>query len=90
MPNKTDQEEMAPKSCRECERWQEIRHKLRISELLTGAIDDLSERVKSKDFKLTLGDYVKLLQLEQEMEEESPKEIKVTWVDPVVTSETVK
>ena len=29
-----------------------------------------------------MGDYLKLLQMEQEIEEESPKEIKVTWVEP--------
>ncbi len=80
----------APQSCRECERWPEIKSKLHISELLTRAIEDLGERVKAKDFKLTLGDYLKLVQLEKELEEEAPKEIKVTWVDPAATSEPEK
>jgi hypothetical protein len=42
----------------------------------------IDERMKAGDFKPTLGDYLKLLQLEQEIGEEPPKEIKVTWVEP--------
>lgn len=78
---------MAPQSCRDCERWPEIKSQLHLAELLTKTIEDLGERVKAKDFKLTLGDYLKLLQLEKEMEEDGPKEIKVTWVDPAGMSE---
>jgi len=35
-----------------------------------------------EDVKATLGDYIRLVQLQQELEEEEPKDIKVTWVDP--------
>ena len=90
MPEQTIEERMAPPSCRDCERWQEIKNKIHIAELLTKAIEGLGDRVKSNDFKLTLGDYLKLLQLEKEMEEQAPKEIKVTWVEPPGTSEPEK
>ena len=53
-------------------------------------MEDLGERVKSKEFKLTLGDYLKLLQLEKELEDAGPKEIKVTWIDPAITSKPEK
>lgn len=33
----------------------------------------------------SLGDYIRLIQLHRELEEEEPKEIKVTWVDPETT-----
>jgi hypothetical protein len=32
--------------------------------------------------KATLGDYIRLVQLQKELEEEEPGEITVTWVDP--------
>jgi len=90
MPETNSDEKMAPQSCRECERWPEIKNKLHLSELLTSAIDKLEARVKADDFKLTLGDYLKLLQLEKEIEGEGLKEIKVTWVDPAGMSEPGK
>lgn len=90
MPDTNSKQESAPKSCKDCERWQEIKQKFRISEVLSQAMEDLGERVKSKEFKLTLGDYLKLLQLEKELEETGPKEIKVTWIDPAITSKPEK
>lgn len=82
MPKETERQITASKSCRECEHWQEIKQQLRISELLASAITNMEERLKSQDFKPSLGDYLKLLQLEKEMEEGAPAEIKVTWVEP--------
>ena len=32
--------------------------------------------------KATLGDYIRLVQLQQELEQEEPKDIQVTWVEP--------
>jgi hypothetical protein len=82
MPEETEKQITAPKSCRECEHWQEIKHQLRVSELLAKTIHGIEERLKSPDFKVTLADYLKLLQLEKEMDEEAPTEIKVTWIEP--------
>ena len=72
----------APKNCQECSRWKEVKHKLRISESLAKTIAEIENRMSSKEFKPTLGDYLKLLQMEKEFEEETPKEIRVTWVEP--------
>ena len=76
------------KNCRTCPEWQVMRQKLRISELLVKAIEGFESRMNEKDFKPTVAEYLKLLQMEQEMDatEEKPKEIKVTWVDPASTS----
>lgn len=90
MPEITKRQITAPKSCRECEHWLDLKQKLQISELLMKAINGMEERLKTLDFKPTLGDYLKLLQLEQEMEEAGPTEIKVTWVDPESLSTTEK
>ena len=35
--------------------------------------------------KATLGDYIRLVQLHKELDDESPKEIRVTWVEPAET-----
>ena len=32
--------------------------------------------------KASLGDYIKLVQLEKDLADEGPREIKVTWIDP--------
>jgi hypothetical protein len=36
----------------------------------------------SKEVKASLGDYIRLVQLQRELEEDEVREIKVTWVDP--------
>lgn len=82
MPKDKDNSFTAPNSCGECEHWQVIKQQIRISELLANAIKGMEDRLKSPDFKPTLGDYVKLLQMEKEMEEGTAAEIKVTWVEP--------
>jgi hypothetical protein len=57
-------------------------------------VDELIEQVEKKlggnDVKVTLADYIRLVQLRKELEEETPKEIKVTWIerDPESSSET--
>ena len=35
-----------------------------------------------EEVKASLGDYIRLVQLHKELDEEAPREIKVTWVDP--------
>lgn len=43
---------------------------------------DIESRFESESGKASVGDYIRLLQLERELDEdETPKEIKVTWVE---------
>ena len=42
----------------------------------------MEKKLGGKDVKATLGDYIRLVQLQTELEEEEPKDIKVTWVEP--------
>jgi hypothetical protein len=42
----------------------------------------MESRIKAQEVKPSVAEYLKLLQIEQELEQESPKEIKVTWVEP--------
>ncbi len=60
-------------------RWRAISRKERISKLLT----DIEERLDLKTSKVTLADFIRLTQLERELEEEEqPREIIVTWKEP--------
>ena len=42
----------------------------------------LEEQMGGGAVKASLGDYIRLVQLHKELDEEAPREIKVTWVDP--------
>ena len=83
-------DEKALKDCKECGRWNEIKERIRISILLEKAITGIESRLAAKDFKPTMGDYLKLLQIEKDFEQDQIKEIKVTWVVPLVTSGSEK
>jgi hypothetical protein len=45
-------------------------------------LKNVEKKLAGKNVKATLGDYIKLMQLQTELEAEEPKDIKVTWVDP--------
>ena len=79
METTVNEEEKAPKTLR-----------IRISDLLDKAIVGIEDRFKSTDFKPTMGDYLKLLQMEIELEQEEVREIKVTWVEPPVIPDSAK
>ena len=53
------------------------------------AVKSMLTKIETKmsggDIKATLGDYIRLVQLQKELDDESPKEIKVTWVEPAET-----
>ena len=42
--------------------------------------------MKGDKMKATLGDYIRLVRLHKELDDESPKEIRVTWVEPAERS----
>jgi hypothetical protein len=42
----------------------------------------IETKMKGNQMKATLGDYIRLVQLHKELDDESPKEIRVTWVEP--------
>jgi hypothetical protein len=76
----------ASESCEECDRWKEIRQRFNIANLLSGLMGNFEARIEAKELKPTVAEYLKLMQIEQEIEQESPKEIKVTWVEPETIS----
>ena len=85
---KGKRQEKAPKSCQECEHWAEVSKKLRVGGILEKVIATMETRLAAEEFKPSLTDYLKLVQLEKEVGDEEIKEIKVTWVEPVESTET--
>ena len=55
-----------------------------LPEVIRSAREAFEKELKDAKFKPTLAEYLKLLQFEQEItqEEEIPREITVTWVEP--------
>jgi hypothetical protein len=52
------------------------------TDLVDRMIKDFEKSLKKGEIKLTVGDFVRLVQLRQGLHEEEPKEIRVTWVEP--------
>ncbi len=52
------------------------------AELLDEVIRKVEQKVANGELKPTVGDLVRLWQLERELGDEQPKEIKVQWVEP--------
>jgi len=52
-------------------------------------LDKIETKLQGEDLKVSLGDFIRLVQLEKELaDEETPREIKVTWVEPRTTSDS--
>jgi hypothetical protein len=45
-------------------------------------LKNIEEKLSGEDVKASLGDYIRLVQLHKELDEEAPRQIKVTWVEP--------
>jgi hypothetical protein len=51
------------------------------AQVIKGVLEKMEKQMSSDTMKATMGDYIRLVQLHKELDEESPKEIKVTWVE---------
>jgi hypothetical protein len=52
-------------------------------ERVTTLLEEIERSLKVSEMKVTLADFIRLTQLERELEgEEQPREIIVTWKDP--------
>ena len=80
------------KTCEQCKRWADVKKRMRIAEVLASAVKGFQEKLESKDFKPTVAEYLKLVQMEQEYEQEldAPREIQVTWVEATPSFEDSK
>ncbi len=52
------------------------------AQVVKSMLTKMEKKMAGKDMKATVADYIRLLQLHKELDDESPKEIRVTWVEP--------
>lgn len=52
------------------------------ADLVERAIESIEQKLGSSDVKATFADFIRLLQLQKELQTDEPREIKVTWIDP--------
>ena len=45
----------------------------------------MEDKLGAPDVKATFGDFIRLLQLQKELQVDEPREIKVTWIEPSET-----
>src|SRR6266700_1765900 len=79
MAIKNKKPEKASKECRDCEQRRSRKDKAGVADLLSKAMEGFEKRIQEADFKMTVGDYLKLVQMKTEYAQEGAKEIRVTW-----------
>ena len=79
----TRKRERSPRSCAQCP----IRGEQQ--KLICELVEKVGSKLKD-DSKASVSDYIRLLQIQKEMEEGQPKEIQVTWVEQPKESGAVK
>jgi hypothetical protein len=52
------------------------------ADLVERAIESIEQKLGASDVKATFADFIRLLQLQKELQVDEPQEIKVTWIDP--------
>jgi hypothetical protein len=50
------------------------------AQLVKDLLKNAQVKLRRKESKPSLGDYIRLLQLQKEMDEEEPREIRLSWV----------
>jgi hypothetical protein len=58
------------------------------ADVIREAIKIFEEKFKSANIKITASEYIRLLELQQQMNEEKPREIRIRWVQPSETTES--
>ena len=51
------------------------------AEIVRELLAKIEGKLSGDEVKFTLADYVRLVQLKQELDEEEPRDIRVTWVE---------
>jgi hypothetical protein len=51
------------------------------SQVVKELLKNAQIKLRRRESKPSLGDYIRLLQMQKELEEEEPREIKVTWFE---------
>ena len=58
-----------------------------VQEAVDKAIDNMRSKLLDGDFKMTVGEFARLLELRKELSADNIRHVKVTWVDPLLQME---
>jgi hypothetical protein len=75
MPNSEDDTEDVPKTKTK-------------ADVIREAIKIFEKKFDAANIKITASEYIRLLELQQQMNEEKPREIRIRWVQPSETTES--
>jgi hypothetical protein len=56
------------------------------ADIVRELLETVEKKLGGPEVKATLADYIRLVQLRKELEEDEPREIRVTWVEPPESS----
>lgn len=62
----------------------------RQAEVVRTLVKKVEKKLGARTMKPTLGDYIRLVQLQKELEYDEPREIRVTWVETPETKTEVE
>jgi len=51
------------------------------AQLIRMALQNFGDKLEADEVKTSVGDFIRLLELEKEIKSQQPREIKVTWVE---------
>ena len=57
------------------------RNKLTKAELIERAIENMEQKLNKEEVKASIGDLIRLLQLQKDLGFDQPKQVTVRWVD---------
>ena len=57
------------------------------AQIVEQILEQVEQKISEGEVKATLSDYIRLVQLQKELEAEEPGEITVRWVDPKEAAE---
>ena len=58
------------------------------ADVIREAIKIFEKKFDAANIKITASEYIRLLELQQQMNEEKPREIRIRWVQPSETTES--
>ncbi len=60
-----------------------------VQEAVDTAIENMRSKLINGEFKMTMGEFARLLELQKELAADNIRHVKVTWVDPFEQTEPV-
>jgi len=78
-----------PDDCKDCIHWDQVEQRVRVKSVLTSLVDKIEEKVVEGDFKPTIGEFLKTIEVDQNLAgpDDGPTEYIVRWEEPSLTSE---